>query len=128
MKCHRQLSCFVFVSSSFSPLCQCLKLSFTSASSFSGCYLQPLLTAVYQWVLDQSLGLPVGINAVPAVTDESSDVRLPWPWGKWADEYKTVWAAPEDFLAPLPGGYKEHWWQGWVFHRVSVCGLTAVLC
>lgn len=119
---------FAFVSSSFSLLCQCLKLSFTSPSPFSGSYLQALLTAVYQWVLDQSLGFPFGISAAPAVPDESSDVHQPWPLGKWADEYKTVWATPEDFLAPLPGGYKEHWWQGWVFHRLFVCGPTAVLC
>lgn len=68
---------FALVSSSFSPLCQCLNLSFTSACSFSGPYLQALLAAVYQWVLDQSLGFLVGISAVPAVTDESSDVRQP---------------------------------------------------
>lgn len=67
---------FAFVSSSFSPLCQHLKLSFTLASSFSGSSLQALLTAVYQWVLDQSLGFLLGISAVPAVTvpDESCDV------------------------------------------------------
>lgn len=50
-------------------------LFFTSFSLFSGSYLQALLTEIYKWLLEQSLGFPSGISVVPCVKDEYSDAK-----------------------------------------------------